>query len=112
MNSVNDVYKKLLKEYPDWKIEFDKYDIITLEKNSFYIYAAEDKVGINKKYNKLMCLDDHRHPDSLENMYNDIVYYITNKNMLLKKQIRKDRACVVLITIIVIMYIVCRLISK
>ena len=105
MKNIKDIYNKLLEEYSDWKIELDNNNI-TLEKDMFYIYANEDMVGINKKYNILGFLDGHRHPTSFENMYNDIVYYITNKDILLKKQIRKDRVCVVLLVIMLVLFIV------
>ena len=106
MKTVYDVYKKLSKEYSEWKIELDNYDNITLEKELFYIYANEDMVSVYKKYNSFGFLDEHIHPNSLENMYNDIVYYITNKDMLLKKQKRKDKVFLALLVIIVIIFIV------
>ena len=56
MKTLNDVYKKLLKEYPDWNIEY-KQDNIILEKDLFYINANEDMVSIHKKYN-IFCKSD------------------------------------------------------
>lgn len=106
MKNINEVYKKLLKEFPNWKTELHNQKIITLEKDSFYIYADEDKVGINKKYNMIIYLDEHRHPDSIENMYEDIVYYINNKDVLLQKQIRKDKVFIVCLAIILVLFIV------
>ena len=106
MKNANDIYKKLLKQYPDWNIELDKYNNVILEKDSFCIKANEDMVNIYKKYNKFMCLDNHRHPSTLENMYSDIVYYINNKDDLLKKQQTKDKIFIVLLIVIIAVFII------
>ncbi|MBQ6546953.1 MAG: hypothetical protein IJL74_03025 [Bacilli bacterium] len=112
MKSINDIYKRLLKDYPDWKIELDKNDNITLEKELFYIYANEDMVGISKRYSAFGFLDDHRHPKSIESMYNDIIYYIINKDILLKKQMQKDRIFVIFLVISIIVVILFCLMLK
>lgn len=102
MKTLNDVYKKLLKEYPDWNIEY-KQDNIILEKDLFYINANEDMVSIHKKYNIFLYLDAHCHPNTIEDVYNDIVHYINDKDILLKRQIKKDRIWIILSIIMIVL---------
>ena len=100
---MKDIYKKILKEYPNWKIEYSD-DSISLKQDGFTINASKDIVSIFKRYNKLLYLDEHCHPEEPNDVYESIVYYINNKDKLLKKQKKKDIIwIIVLITLVLVL---------
>ena len=81
MKNINDVYKRLKKEYPKLKILYtDKYTIV-IEIEEYKIEAYEETVNFckNKKW------ISHRHSNyDYNELYNDIIYYIENRKIIKK----------------------------
>lgn len=83
MKDINDVYKKLKKEYPNLKITYTDGYTILIEIKDYKIEAYEETVNFFKKSK---CIT-HTHSDyDYNKLYNKIVYYIDNRNKI-KRQV-------------------------
>ena len=111
MKELKDIYNMLIKEYPDWGITYHD-DYIEIKKDNVIINADSSIVNItiHKGINSVF---DHAHYDNenntLKDIYNKIVYYIENKDILLEKETKSNtkwKIILITITILIIILIV------
>ncbi len=86
MNSMNDIFLKLKKDYNNFDITFDKnYNFINIKKDDIKIDCDDNIIKLYIKNKEITHY--HFENENFKDIYEKIIYYINNYNKISKFKI-------------------------
>lgn len=95
MKSMNEVYNKIKKEYPQLKVKLDENKTITerfQDPHSIVIKDQEKEIIACEEVVELLYKGEnitHSHPEDYDDIYDSIKYYLKEEPEKIKKSIKK-----------------------